>query len=167
MDTYHILPDGTGLEHISSRTLIPGNLTSSTHDFRGDTLMLSPSSSSSRSFILTTTRGSTHDVQGWLSIFVLDEEGKFRDEDGIRYETPTSGGKANAISLLPKKDGPGIWILLTDDDEVGAVVPRREAVRVLEWDGMETGGLSVVAEWPGDGSDEEKICGASHAIWLD
>ncbi len=106
-------------------------------------------------------------MQGWLSIFVLDEEGKFRDEDGIRYETPTSGGKANAISLLPKKDGPGIWILLTDDDEVGAVVPRREAVRVLEWDGMETGGLSVVAEWPGDGSDEEKICGASHAIWLD
>jgi len=39
------------------------------------------------------------------------------------------------------------------------------AVRVLEW--TETGGLSVVAEWPEDGSDDEKIYGASHAIWLD
>jgi carboxy-cis,cis-muconate cyclase len=128
--------------------------------------MLSPSSSL-RSFILTTTRGSTHDVRGWLSIFVLDEEGNFRNEDEIRYETRTSGGRANAIDLLTKKDGPGFWVLLTDDDEVSAAVRRRGAVRVLEWDGMETGGLSVVAEWPGDGSDEEKICGASHAIWLD
>lgn len=161
VDAYHILPDGTGLEHISSRTLIPENLTSSTHNFRGDTLMLSPSSSSSRSFILTTTRGSTHDVRGWLSIFVLDEEGKFRNEGEIRYETPTSGGKANAIDLLTKKDGPGFWVLLTDDDdEVSAA-----AVRILEW--TETGGLSVVAEWPEDGSDDEKIYGASHAIWLD
>jgi hypothetical protein len=65
--------------------------------------------------------------------------------------------------LLPKKDGPGFWVLLTDDDdEVSAA-----AVRVLEWDGIETGGLNVVAEWPEDGSDDEKIYGASHAIWLD
>lgn len=167
VDSYYILPDGTGLEHISTRSLLPSDLSSSTHHFRGDTLMLSPSSSVSPDFIMTTTRGSTPDTRGWLSIFALDEEGKFRDEDGVRYETPTSGGKANAIDLLTKKDGVGIWILLTDDDELNAAVGCRGAVRVLEWDGLETGGVKVVAEWPADESDKEKICGASHAIWLD
>ena len=55
--------------------------------------------------LFTTTRGSTTETRGWLSVFALDEDGFFppNDTQGVeRYETPTSGGKANAIDVLPK-----------------------------------------------------------------
>lgn len=135
-------------------------------------------------FLVTTTRGATPSVRGWLSIFPLDDEGLFADDDirVERYETPTSGGKANAIDLLPKSssglvsDGrskDSTWILLTDDDDATAGSGGTGAVRVLEWDGWATGGVKSVAEWPGRDDDEQndttgqRIEGASHAIWLD
>ncbi|KAF8955027.1 Lactonase, 7-bladed beta-propeller-domain-containing protein [Flammula alnicola] len=209
VDAYRISP--TTLEHIASRSLLPRNWSSfsphsststSDHSFRGDTLMLPPPTASNPSpqILITTTRGSTPDIRGWLSVFPLDEEGNFTslpqqdsrvgsgspDEDAERFRTPTSGGKANAIDILPK-DTPGnasgsLWILLTDDDEATASPSGAGAVRVLEWDGWGSGGVKVVAEWPstdkpssangkaessGDPVDEEKIQGASHAIWLD
>jgi len=55
------------------------------------------------------TRGSTSASRGWLSIFALDEHGYFvtknenhSAEIEIRYETHSSGGKANAIDLLTR-----------------------------------------------------------------
>lgn len=127
--------------------------------------------------LITTTRGSEPELRGWLSIFSLDELGRFSDlpsEDTVeRYQTPTSGGKANAIDLLAKDiSGVGLWILLTDDDDVTASTSGTGAIRVLEWDGWGTGGVKVVAEWPSErdemqDSNAEKIQGASHAIWLD
>jgi len=144
--------------------------------------MLPPSTPSSPSpnFIVATTRGSTSSVRGWLSIFPLDEDGDFAsppisnedpDRDVERYETPTSGGKANAIDIRSKEgaNGGGVWVLLTDDDESTAI-SGTGAVRVLEWDGWNTGGVKLVAEWPSEGDvfeDDERIQGASHAIWLD
>ena len=93
--------------------------------------------------------------------------------DGERCETLTSGGKANAIDLIAKEDGKGVWILLTDDDERICDESGRGlskgAVRVLEWNGFDTGGIKIVAEWPGqdDEANPARIMGASHAIWLD
>lgn len=181
IDAYRIVSNGTGLQYISSRSLLPRSLPSSqsNHNFRGDTLMLSPASLNSHNisdFVVATTRGPTPGVRGWLSIFALDEQGEFfvpEDGDGERYETPTSGGKANAIDLLAKEDGKGVWILLTDDDE--GICDEAEggrskgAVRVLEWNGFDTGGIKMVAEWPGqhDEANPARIMGASHAIWLD
>jgi len=144
--------------------------------------MLPPSTPSSPSpkFIVVTTRGSISSVRGWLSIFPLDEDGDFAsppisnedpDKDVERYETLTSGGKANAIDIRSKEGAniDGVWILLTDDDESTAI-SGTGAVRVLEWDGWNTGGVKLVAEWPSEGDvfeDRERIQGASHAIWLD
>lgn len=64
--------------------------------------------------LFTTTRGSTTSTLGWLSIFALDKNGYFLNNESldqaghplevaIRYETPSSGGKANAIDLLTKR----------------------------------------------------------------
>lgn len=138
--------------------------------------------------LIATTRGSSTATRGWLSVFPLDTDGHFGDvpqsgdnpsEDGEahRFQTPTSGGKANAIDILPKsKDAEsGLWILLTDDDDVTASPTGVGAVRVLEWDGWKSGGVKVVSEWPfadsgsiGNNAFEgEKIRGASHAVWLD
>lgn len=138
--------------------------------------MLSPSAAGSPNpqVLVTTTRGSDPELRGWLSIFPLDENGQFsKSRNEIdRYQTPTSGGKANAIDLLSKdSSGVGLWILITDDDD-HTVSSGTGAIRVLEWDGWETGGVKEVAEWPSGAGEmysgpEPRIQGASHAIWLD
>jgi carboxy-cis,cis-muconate cyclase len=85
-----------------------------------------------------------------------------------RWQTPTSGGEANAIELKAKiqKDSSGnehgvegVWITLTDDEtEAGGVW-------ILEWNGEGTGGVKIVTQWSSEG--DVSIDGASHAIWLD
>lgn len=132
--------------------------------------MLSPSTSQNPApcALLATTRGSTGNVRGWLSIFRLGPSGEFLD-DIVRFETPTSGGKANALDVRAKEDTNGeMWILLTDDDDQAAS-GAGGGVRVLEWDGWGKGNVSVVAEWPprNDASQGETMLGGSHAIWLD
>lgn len=149
--------------------------------------MLPPSTSRNPNpqLLITTTRGASTDIRGWLSIFPLAANGNFSslenvekaDQEAERFQTPTSGGKANAIDILSKGKGEdGLWILLTDDDEVTASPHGAGAIRVLEWDGWGTGGAKIVAEWPSVsdgtapsvGSEEgENVQGASHAIWLD
>lgn len=59
--------------------------------------------------LFTTTRGSTSASRGWLSIFALDKDGYLATKNEnhfaeieIRYETHSSGGKANAIDLLTR-----------------------------------------------------------------
>jgi carboxy-cis,cis-muconate cyclase len=179
VDAYHI--HETSLVYISSRPLLPPILsatlpTTSSSDphtrshFRGDTLMLSPSTSQNPApcALLATTRGSTGNIRGWLSIFRLGPSGEFLD-DFVRFETPTSGGKANALDVRAKEDSDGgMWILLTDDDDQAAS-GEGGGVRVLEWDGWGKGNVSVVAEWPpqNDASQGETMLGGSHAIWLD
>lgn len=151
--------------------------------------MLSPSTwrNPNPQLLITTTRGASSDVRGWLSIFPLAVNGDFSslenmeeaDAEAERFQTPTSGGKANAIDILPKgEQEDGLWILLTDDDEVTASPHGTGAVRVLDWNGWGKGGAKIVAEWPsvsdgtalsiGSGERElESVQGASHAIWLD
>jgi carboxy-cis,cis-muconate cyclase len=183
VDSYEILP--TSLAHIASRSLIPlsqPEVQSSSKYFRGDTLLLPPSTPTPK-VLIATTRGSSTALRGWLSIFPLDEGGNFvdipqsgdiderfdGDDEAHRFQTPTSGGKANAIDILPKSlSENGLWILLTDDDDATASPAGVGAVRVLEWDGWTGGGVKLVSEWPSpDASDKERVQGASHAIWLD
>ena len=120
--------------------------------------------------MFATTRGVTRGkIRGWLAVFPLGDDGLFVSEDDdeetgmVRWETPTSGGKANAIELQGKdpSEGDGLWIVLTDDDNNNG-----PAVRVLDWN--PTDGISVAAEWPAEKSAEgAQVEGASHAIWLD
>lgn len=135
--------------------------------------------------MFSTTRGAITSENGWLSVFSLDADGLFSEKEEY-YATPTSGGKANAIDLLPKylqgttpqKQGlpgsqSGFWILLTDDDDWTA--KRGGGVHVLEWDGWDSGGVQYVAGSPvcedevksESEESEEQMAGGSHAIWLD
>lgn len=149
--------------------------------------MLPPSSSRNPNprLLITTTRGASSDIRGWLGIFPLAVNGDFAslenaeevDQEAERFQTPTSGGKAHAIDILPKgEEEDGLWILLTDDDEVTASPHGTGAVRVLEWNGWGKGGAKIVAEWPSvsdetaasiGSKERERVQGASHAIWLD
>ena len=149
------------------------------------------SPSNSPPFLFATTRGNTPAHRGYLAVFALTPEGllaappsrtsasaanhvtsssnylgEAEVEPVERYETPTSGGKANAIEIAPYSisssyssvgttDSDGVeWIVLTDDEQ-GYVL-------VLEWSANREGGsfkeLSRVQ------LDEGSL--ASHAIWL-
>ena len=134
LDLYEITtPDNTTglpfLKYIDSRSLLPSHLASgSLKQFRGDTLMLTPPTHTHPSpyALFTTTRGSTPASRGWLSIFALDRDGHFvaKDQNNpaeveIRYETPSSGGKANAIDLLTRWKS--IKTSLRAEDNVGSV----------------------------------------------
>ena len=195
LDSYKILP--TSLAYIASRSLVPSqpedeSSSNTTDHFRGDTLLLPPPTPlyPTPKVLIATTRGSSSATRGWLSVFPLDTDGNFvdipqlvgdvggeilkdDDDEAHRFRTPTSGGKANAIDILPKPlSESGLWILLTDDDDATASPTGVGAVRVLEWDGWMGGGIKLVAEWPCPDSpnttlEGERIRGASHAIWLD
>jgi carboxy-cis,cis-muconate cyclase len=170
VDAYSIT--STSLVYISSRSLLPAN-TMEISRFRGDTLLLSPSTAEQPTplTLFATTRGATTTTNGWLSVFSLDADGSFSKEEA-HYETATSGGKANAIDLLAKSTSQpseqGVWVLLTDDDD--SAVEGGHGVQVLEWDGW-GGGLKEVAGWPAPGekatSSAERMAGGSHALWLD
>lgn len=167
------------LKYVTSRSLLPSAIVTKEdiyEAYRGDTLALVPPSSPR--LLFATTRGSTGARRGYVSVFQIDEEGRFAehgqgsgDEDGYYYETRTSGGRANAIELLPKGaegNGEGWWILITDDDE--EAVRGGGDVRVLEWDGWGEGkGMKEVAGWPGEDEIGKDVWmeGGSHAIWLD
>ncbi|KAG5637969.1 hypothetical protein H0H81_002413 [Sphagnurus paluster] len=172
VDAYTITP--TTLTYLDSRSLLPAKIDPTAPPFRGDTLVLAPSTSAQPTprTLFATTRGGNASSRGWLSAFALEENGTFApmSADGQEYwETPTSGGKANALDVLPKGDGEGegVWILLTDDDSKTAG-EAGGGIRVLEWEGMGKG-VNVVAGWPpaGENVGEFKMEGGSHAIWLD
>lgn len=110
-------------------------------------------------------------------MFRLDQDGAIVGEDAEddteRWETPTSGGKANAIEIIHRESDSGedtkAWILLTDDDE--SVESGGPGIRVIEWSGWKKG-ISVAAEWPGERdsqsySEDDGMRGGSHAVWLD
>ncbi|KAK7052362.1 Muconate cycloisomerase 1 [Favolaschia claudopus] len=199
LDVYTISPPNGRtpvLTYATSRSLIPPHLRSDGPDnasnktnkriYRGDTLLLAPSTQSQpapQSIFVTTRGGDDEETKGWVSVFRLDTEGMFAGDIETnpylveRYETKTSGGKAHALDLRLKSDDDpdgALWVILTDDS------PPHPGVRVLEWDGwLWRGGgtrLREVTAWPKPGFyntetanklEQEHMEGASHAVWLD
>jgi carboxy-cis,cis-muconate cyclase len=173
IDVYTITP--TSLTHIQSLTILPP--TSNSTNYRGDTLRLRPPTANSPtpSHLFATTRGFDATHKGYLAVFRVLPSGLLdADEETIeRWQTPTPGGKANAIELKAKApedggggDTNGVWIALTDDE------PGAGGLWILEWDcerGGRKGRIQVVAEWSGEGERDgrESMDGASHAVWLD
>lgn len=154
------------LKLVSSQPLYASG---SAHSYRGDTLLLAPSANQ----IFATTRGATHLDPGYISVFSLSSSGLLSGQ--VEYcETPTSGGKAHAIDLLSKTSestatdqeslsvpAESVWIVLTDDDPCTQTPEPCASVRILEWDGWDTGGIREVASYAGT-----EMQGGSHAIFL-
>ena len=168
VDVYNVTE--TSLVHLQSISVLPSE--SDPSNYRGDTLRLRPPSpkSSSPTHLFATTRGSDTSHKGFLAVFSILPTGLLSTHESKteRWQTPTSGGKANAIELKAKvaedasgsdPDVEGVWIVLTDDE------PEGGGLWILEWDGEESGEVKIVAEWEGD--EGGSMDGASHAVWLD
>lgn len=163
IDIYNVT--STDLAHLQSISILPPG--SNYNNYRGDTLRLHPPTPEfpSPTHLFATTRGTNTNHKGYLTVFSILPSGLLDTTEGKieRWETPTSGGKANAIELKAKThedggSGEGVWITLTDDE------PDAGGLWMLEWDGEGRGGVKVVAEWSGDGHGP--MNGASHAVWL-
>ncbi|KAK0443065.1 Lactonase, 7-bladed beta-propeller-domain-containing protein [Desarmillaria tabescens] len=141
---------------------LPLYASGSSRSYRGDTLLLAPSAKQ----IFATARRATHLDPGYISVFSLSSSGLLSGQVEY-YETPTSGGKAHAIDLLPKASdslsipAESLWIVLTDDDPCTQAPEPCASVRILEWDGWDTGGIREVAAYSGT-----EMQGGSHAIFL-
>lgn len=156
LDVYDIVPTGLAYRHSSSLL----SATQDPHDYRGDTVRVSHVTP----FVFATTRGKDASVRGLLVAFELDSDpvngggALLRPGAGptATFETPTSGGKANAIEVLPAR-GRGQagekeeWLVLTDSEQ-GLVL-------IVSWDGKRFEEVSRVQLEHGDG--------ASHAVWVE
>ncbi|KIY44317.1 hypothetical protein FISHEDRAFT_67470 [Fistulina hepatica ATCC 64428] len=163
LDIYQIdAMSAVPVTYVASRPLMPAG---AGRGFRGSTLELAPSSSERPAplAILTTTRGGSEELNGWIGVFPLDADGYFSsDTNGstscsVRYhELPTSGGRSLAVSLLPNDQrADHVWVLLSDDSSEDG------GIRVFDWQ-LTDHSLTEVVKW----SDED-IGGSSFSIWLD
>lgn len=108
--------------------------------------------------MFASTRGLKPETRGWVAAFELDAEGYVADPSGkplSLFETPTSGGWANAIEPAPfvpapEGDRDTAWIALTDSEE--------GLVMVLRWDGRSFEEVARV-QLP-------DMAGAATAVWL-
>jgi carboxy-cis,cis-muconate cyclase len=124
--------------------------------FWADEVRISPSSQ----YLYASTRGLEPTQRGWVAVFSLLPSGLLASETPLAlWETPTSGGWANAIEPAPKPlstlgagaEGGVDYLALTDSEE--------GLVMVLSWDGKT---IEEVARVKLDGG-----AGAATAVWLD
>jgi len=147
--------------------------------YRGDTLRFSQDGR----FLYATTRGMTPATRGYVTVWQVNPNGTlgdfgFQQPEAFvpvtRYQTPTFGGKANAVEAFPfhagaweagGKEGEVAvsrdWIVLTDDGEGWVWVLEFDAEKgtVEEVAGVQLGRQEGATE-------EEQGTGASHAVWL-
>lgn len=107
-------------------------------------------------YMFASTRGLEKETMGYVAVFELDAEGLVIGEAIDIYETPTSGGLANAVEPAPLGH-------TTDSTEYMALTDSQEGfVFILSFDGKklrEVARLQLKTE-TGD------IAGAATAVWL-
>jgi carboxy-cis,cis-muconate cyclase len=148
VDVYSVT-NGVFLTHLQSVKIIPTEEDAS--KYWADEVRLSLSNSSFPPYLFASTRGLKNDTKGYVAVFALNPEGTLKNMIPLDiWQTPTSGGWANAIQPGPVVKGKE-YISLTDAQE-GMVL-------VLSWDGKR---LEEVARVMLDDGAQ-----AATALWLD
>ncbi|KKY25594.1 putative carboxy-muconate cyclase [Phaeomoniella chlamydospora] len=133
-----------------------GGLRHGAHSYWADEVRTSRSNGVEPHYLYTSTRGLVASTKGYVAAFSLTEDGLIRgwkggDQDGLLalWETPTSGGWANAIQPGPTIDGTE-YIAMTDSEE--------GLIMILSWDGQGFREAARTKLDPGTG--------AATAVWL-
>jgi carboxy-cis,cis-muconate cyclase len=105
-------------------------------------------------YMYASTRGLKSETMGYVAVFALTEDGLIDDKKGKQglldmFETPTSGGWANAVQPGPTIDG--VEFMVLTDSEEGLVM-------ILAWDGERVKEAARVKLNDGDG-------GAATGVW--
>ena len=156
VDVFEIDPSSLQLKHVQGVRIIPER--ANEKDFWADEVRTSFSHGSRPEYLFASTRGLRPEIKGYVAAFRLTQDGliddggaKGKEQAGLiaLWETPTSGGWANAIQPGPTIDGIE-YIALTDSEE--------DLVMVLSWDGKSFAEVSRVKVDEG--------AGAATAVWL-
>jgi carboxy-cis,cis-muconate cyclase len=157
VDVFSTSEGGTILKHEQGVRIIPEG--KSAKLFWADEVRTSFSDGDRPRYLYASTRGLETGTKGYLAVFALTPEGRVDEAQGKgglldMWETPTSGGWANAVQPGPTIDGVE-YLALTDSEE--------GLVMVLGWDGMS---LRECARVRLEGGEGGKVEGAATAVWL-
>ncbi|ETN46948.1 uncharacterized protein HMPREF1541_01137 [Cyphellophora europaea CBS 101466] len=157
VDVFETSQGGTILKHVQGVKIIPAEM--SPKLFWADEVRTSFSSGSQPKYMYASTRGLEAETKGYLAVFALTEEGLVDEKQGDKglldmWQTPTSGGWANAVQPGPTVDGME-YLALTDSEE--------GLVMVCSWDGQT---IRECARVKLQGGTEGKVEGAATAVWL-
>lgn len=157
VDVFETSQGGTILKHVQAVKIIPVDM--SPKLFWADEVRTSFSNGDKPKYMYASTRGLEAETKGYLAVFALDENGlvdQTLGDSGLldMWQTPTSGGWANAVQPGPTIDGVE-YLALTDSEE--------GLVMVLAWDGQKIKECGRVRL---EGGTEGKVEGAATAVWL-
>lgn len=155
VDLFFVADDGVTLTHKNGVRIIPAD--KDPEDYWADEVRLSTRSSKPR-YMYASTRGLAAETKGYVAVFELHPDGTVVSDDPICiWETPTSGGIANAIEPAPWSDefGEVEYLAMTDSLEGW--------VFILSFDGKE---VKEVARVNLGKSDSGEVVQAATALWL-
>nr|OQO19968.1 hypothetical protein B0A51_15717 [Rachicladosporium sp. CCFEE 5018] len=158
VDLFIVADDGVALTHLSGVQIIPED--EDPKDYWADEVRVSttvPGSQDTPKYMYASTRGLKAETKGYVAVFALRSDGTLADERTLYiWQTPTSGGIANAIEPAPRSEGDGPEYLALTDSEEGLVM-------VLSFDGEVFKEVARVALGE---TDDGQIIQAATAVWL-
>lgn len=155
VDLFSVASDGVTLTHIGGVRIIPADKHESA--YWADEVRLSTASSTPK-YMYASTRGLAAETKGYVAVFELEPDGTVASEQPVCiWETPTSGGIANAIEPAPQQEEfGGVEYLAMTDSQEGWVF-------MLSFDGKE---IREVARVNLGKTAEGKVVQAATAVWL-
>ncbi|KAK4546676.1 hypothetical protein LTR36_001894 [Oleoguttula mirabilis] len=165
VDLFSISTDGVSLQHTVGVKIIPAD--KDPKEYWADEVRLStgPDKTKPR-YMYASTRGLKAETKGYVAVFPLNESGTLASETALDiWETPTSGGIANAIEPSPwptsqsqdvVREGSTVEYLAMTDSEKGWVF-------ILAFDGQT---LSEVTRVNLGKTEDGQVVQAATAIWL-
>jgi carboxy-cis,cis-muconate cyclase len=155
VDVFSIAEDGTTLEHKQGVKVIPAD--ESPKKYWADEVRLSTGPDASKpKYMYASTRGLESATKGYVAVFPLKEDGTLDSEQAIDiWQTPTSGGLANAIEPAPWTENRVQYLAMTDSEEGW--------VFILSFDGQK---IQEVARLNLGKTDDGEVVGCATAIWL-
>lgn len=157
VDVFAIADDGVTLEHKQACSVLPAG--KDCKKYWADEVRYSTGLDPSKPrYLYASNRGLEADTLGYVGAYKLREDGFLESEEPIDlYETPTSGGLANAIEPAPWKQDHGDveYLALTDSHE--------SRLAVLSFDGKR---IREVVHTVVGKTEAGKTIGLATAVWL-
>lgn len=161
VDLFSIASDGVTLVHLTGVRIIPG--CKDCRDFWADEVRLSTGPDAQHPpYLYASSRGLESHTKGYVAVFPLNPDGSLASDEALHiWETPTSGGIANAVEPAPWSMGLArqekyVEYLAMTDSEEGWVF-------ILSFDGLE---LKEVARVNLGRTDDDEVVQAASVVWL-
>lgn len=157
VDVFEIFEDGITLKHVHGGSVLPEGKDCTKYWADEVRYSTGPDPMKPR-HLFASNRGLEADTMGYVAAYALKPDGTLEKEDPIDvWETPTSGGAANAIELAPydPKHGENEYMAMCDSQE--------GLVFILKFDGKQ---ISEVARLSLGSTEDGKVNGAATPVWL-